>query len=284
MSLVRDRLDHGAPAMRAVAWALAALLLASDAQAGGGSENVLLVVNDLSDDSKRIANHYIRWRNLPDSNVLHIRWRGSQANCNVERFRNELLKPILKTIGERGLSKQIDYVVYSAGFPWRVNLQPDFPEEKFPPEMRPIASLTGATYLWQYVLQKSKAIVTPESNWYVPKTPTSNLFRCQSLAGVPSRGFQLEYLWDQTSQRTDKKEAGQRYLLSTMLGVTNGRGNTVDEVLNYLQRSIAADRTQPGGTFYFARNRDVRSQARHTCYKGVAETLRAEGARAKIVQ
>ncbi|MEM8865390.1 MAG: hypothetical protein AAGF31_07555, partial [Planctomycetota bacterium] len=47
---------------------------------------------------------------------------------------------------------------------------------------------------------------------------------------------------------------------------------------------IAADRTQPGGTFYFARNRDVRSQARHTCYKGVAETLRAEGARAKIVQ
>ena len=46
------------------------------AWAGGGPENVLLLVNSNSLNSKTIANHYIALRNIPPSNVVYIDWRG----------------------------------------------------------------------------------------------------------------------------------------------------------------------------------------------------------------
>ena len=47
-----------------------------------------------------------------------------------------------------------------------------------------------------------------------------------------------------------------------MLGVTSGRGNTLDEVLAYLERSAAADATHPKGTIYFVKNSNIRSTVR----------------------
>lgn len=271
-------------------WTLVVFAVATwcdNAKAGGGPENVLLVVNDLDDDSKTIANHYIRWRNLPDNNVLHVKWQGTRLDCPVERYRKQLLEPILQAITQRGLAQQIDYVVYSSGFPYRVNLQADYPEEKFPSQMRPYASLTGATYLWRYIKQKSPAIVSPDTNWYVPTAPNAgrrgNLMACTNLTEVPTRAFRLRYGWDKTGQKATDPKLGQRYLLSTMLGYTDGRGNTTEEVLEYLQRSIQADRTRPDGTFYFAQNNNPRSRARHQCFQGVAAALRDEGARVKVV-
>lgn len=252
----------------------------SAALAGGGPENLFLVVNELSDDSKTVANHYARWRNLPDQNVLHLPWRGSQEVTNVVRFRNQLLRPTLEAIERRKLASQIDCIAYAPGFPWRIDLKKDFPGKEFPPELRPVASLTGATYLYRYVLGKKATMVAPRTNWYVPAKDARNAMRCRDVTGTPSRGFRAGYRWTKTGARTANRRTGQRYLLSTMLGVTTGRGNSVDEALVYLRRSILADRTQPRGTFYFAKNGDVRSHARHDCYAGVIDQLRAEGARA----
>ncbi len=42
------------------------------ARAGGGPENVLLVVNEDSPSSKLIANHYISLRQIPDRNVVYL--------------------------------------------------------------------------------------------------------------------------------------------------------------------------------------------------------------------
>ena len=47
-----------------------------------------------------------------------------------------------------------------------------------------------------------------------------------------------------------------------MLGVTAGRGNTLDEVLDYLRRSAAADGTHPKGTIYYCQNGEIRSRVR----------------------
>ena len=68
-----------------------------------------------------------------------------------------------------------------------------------------------------------------------------------------------------------------------MLGVTTGRGNTVDEVLSYLRRAAAADGTRPRGTFYFMKNNDVRSQTRHHCYDAAAQQLMRLGVPAVVV-
>ena len=157
-----------------------------------------------------------------------------------------------------------------------------YPDEKFTPPFDPYASITGATYLLPFVLGKQPAIVMPSVNWYVPGNMTANELQCTQLANVPSRGFRSRYLWDENGDKADDATKGQRYLLSTMLGVTQGRGNTVPEVLSYLRRSVAADGTRPPGTIYFMWNKDVRSSTRDKCFSAVAAQINALGVKAKV--
>jgi uncharacterized protein (TIGR03790 family) len=255
------------------------------ARAGGGPENVLLVVNANSDDSKTIANHYIALRKIPACNVLYLDVKGQLEERGTGwYFRDQVLLPTLKVIDERGLAGQIDYVVYSSDFAWRIELKTAMPEQKFDVEgFDGNASITGATYLAPLMVAQSGAIVMPNINWYVPGPIEPNQWRCASLASVDSRGFRSRYLWDANGKRTNDPKVGQRYLLSTMLGVTRGRGNTVEEVLAYLRRSVAADGTRPSGTIYYMKNNDVRSQTRDTCYPQVAAAINRGGVQAKVM-
>jgi hypothetical protein len=263
---------------------LSALLLPSVAVAGGGPENVFLVVNANSEASKTIANHYIGLRRIPACNVLYLDWKGPLGTVGAEEFREKILLPALLAIDDRHLASQIDYLVYSCDFPWRIDMQKMFGKHHFPPALAPLASLTGATYLAPLLLAENPAIVNPDSNWYVPGPVAPNIETCRALAKVPSRGFRSRYLWDQTGKRTNGTPPGQRYMLCTMLGVTHGRGNTVDEVLNYLRRSVVADGTRPKGKIYFMWNKDVRSSTRDKCFPAVAAQINASGARAVVQQ
>ncbi len=51
-----------------------------------------------------------------------------------------------------------------------------------------------------------------------------------------------------------------------MLGVTQGRGNSVAEILDYLKQAAYADSQPPEGEFFYMRNSDIRSQTRDVCY------------------
>lgn len=57
-------------------------------------------------------------------------------------------------------------------------------------------------------------------------------------------------------------QQGLRYLLSTALAVTSGRGTTLPEALDQLARSAAADGTGRPAAFYFSNHSDVRCQTR----------------------
>lgn len=269
---------------------LAGLLVAAGSQAawaGGGPTNLILVVNANHDDSKQIANHYARLRDLPASNVVYLDYDGPLETCSGETFRTEILRPVLTEIDARGLSLQADLIAYSAGFPWRVNLAGDYPEGvKFAPQLNPQASLTGATYLFSFVLGQNPGVVSQQSNWYVPaptgQTARVNLRSCRTLASVGSRGFRSRNVWREGGKPTRDPKAGRRYLLSTLLGVTTGRGNTVEEVLAYLERAVAAEASPPDGTFYFQRRPAPRSAPRHACFEPVAQQLRELGAKALV--
>jgi hypothetical protein len=69
-------------------------------------------------------------------------------------------------------------------------------------------------------------------------------------------------------------KGGQSYLLSVMLGVTAGRGNSLTEVISYLRRSAAADGTHPKGTVYLMKNDDVRSKVRDSLFPIVERELK----------
>jgi uncharacterized protein (TIGR03790 family) len=255
----------------------------SVALAGGGPENVLVVVNSSSLDSKTIANHYVALRSIPPTNVVYIDWRGGREDCQGPQFLEKILQPTVESIAKRKLAGQIDYVVYSCDFPWRVNLQPLFPEEKFSKVFRPIASTTGATYLWQFMRDKNPAIVMPNVNFYVPPSGATNDQACTGIGNVQSRGFRSSFFWEPNGGRSTKRGQGVGYLLSTMLGVTTGRGNSVDEILRYLERAADADATRPRGAFYFMKNDNIRSTTRDACFPAAVQLLTRMGITASVV-
>jgi uncharacterized protein (TIGR03790 family) len=270
---------------RAILLGLLLLGLARCSQAGGGPENVLVVVNQNSHDSLTVANHYIRLRNVPPVNVVYLDWKGGDAIATGELFREEILKPIIEQIEQRRIALQIDYIVYSAGFPWRIDLRADLDVEKLPKQFAPHASITGATYLWPYVVQKNEAIVIPEVNFYVPPPAQVNAVRCQKLDGVKSRAFRSRYAWTAQREKTKDSKQGQRYFISSVLGLTVERGNTLPEIVQYLRTAAQVDGHGKQGTFYFMRRtRHPRTTPRQECFDTVANQMRAEGATVEIIE
>ena len=237
---------------------------ATAAQAGGGPENVLLVVNPQSEASLTIANYFTRLRRIPADNWFTLPFDPKVEQTDIDTFRAKILVPILEAIGRRRLVDQIDYVVYSAGFPWGVALQSDV--KSFSEQMQkaakargvpidpkagwqqfytPVGSLNGLTYLWYLVVHGHPAYFLLDSNDYM-RLPIPEQ---RDAATV---GFRGNRMYNRRGEVVASD--GARYFLSTVLGVTTGRGNSVDEVIGYLKRSASADGTHPKGTIYYVRN------------------------------
>jgi len=268
--------------------------------AGGGPENVLLVVNSQSPTSLRIANHYVHLRQIPPDNLLYLPWDPKAQTTDVDTFRRQILIPVLQAIQNQRLGDQIDCVVYSSDFPCGITLDadirkfidampppepqggkaedkpaPDKPGGKaeWPKPFTPVGSLTGLTYLWQAVSAGLPAYFDFRSNYYTHQPAAG-----QRVA--PSAGFRGNRQYKSPGEVV--AFGGRQYVLSTMLGVTAGRGNSPAEVLDYLKRSAAADGTHPKGTIYFMQNDDIRSKVRQAGFPAAVAELRKLGIAAEI--
>ncbi|WP_372366927.1 TIGR03790 family protein [Candidatus Uabimicrobium sp. HlEnr_7] len=228
------------------------------AYCGGGAQNVAIVVNQNSWSSLTIANTFIFERQIPKQNVIYIDYQKNIEEISVENFRQQILLPVIQTLQKRGVAAHIDYIVYSSDFPWRVRFDKDFPQ--IPKTFGHLGSITGLTYLYQLVMSKAPYHAL-YSNWY---------FRATSF---PTHGFRSYYAWNRNGSMFKDPRKGPRYILSTMLGVTTGRGNSVEEIVHLLQESRKTDGKQPKGTFYFHRNNNVRSTTRHKVFPEVCKAL-----------
>ncbi|NBV47214.1 MAG: hypothetical protein EBR86_16660 [Planctomycetia bacterium] len=240
------------------------LLTATAAEAGGGPENVFLVVNPTSAASRAVANAYIHLRRLAPINVFMLPWEGSTEGVPIGVFREEILTPILKAIDGRRLSTQIDHIVYSTDFPWRVDFAAELPPQLVGKDQYPSGSLTGLTMLYTHVIGGNHGYLDVASNHY---------YRPVDGDGIPvgTIGFRSWYGWGRLGELYEA--GGTRYLLATMLGVSAGRGNSVREILTYLEAAAGADGSQPPGTVYLVQNKDVRSTTRSGAFVGVAREL-----------
>lgn len=241
------------------------------ALAGGGPENVFLVVNAKSRDSLTVANNYIRLRRIPPGNVCYLEWDGNPNAIDIETFRQKILIPAVTAINSRALANQIDYLIYSSDFPTRIDFVGDVPEDK-KKESFLSASITGLTYLHQYTLARVPQL-------YMGFT-SNHYFRNDSSGTTASHGFRSWYGWGPRGELLET--GGNRYLLSTMLAVTNPRGNTVPEALNYLRRDAEADGSAPKGTIYYMANSNVRSKTRQPKFEAAVEELKKLGIAATI--
>ena len=247
---------------------------AAETYAGGGPENIFLVVNPESPASLAVANAYVALRQVPPINVMMLPWSGSREETSVATFRTAILDHVLKAIEGRSLVPQIDAIIYSSDFPWRISFKDELPEQLAGVDKFPAGSLTGMTTLFPLVKSSNGGWIDRASNRY---------YRPLDPKGIPREtlGFRGWYGWGTQSEQMEA--GGIRYLLSAMLGVTSGRGNSVDEVIAMLRSAAAADATRPKGTIYFVTNNDVRTTTRSSVFTDTVAALESLGVRAEVV-
>ena len=146
-----------------------AMVHGARADAGLSGENLVVVVNADSLASRTVANHYVRLRDVPAGNVIFLRDIPDGLFIELEGFREKILKPILTTIEKRGLVGQAKCIAYSADFPTSVNISSY--QSNPPPGMSSKlvgkwGSITGLTYLYQFVLADSEKLVALGTNNY----------------------------------------------------------------------------------------------------------------------
>ena len=83
------------------------------------AENVAVVINDSSDDSRRIGEHYAKTRGLPATNVFHVRTITDDAIGRAEYVRT-IEQPIGLAIRRAGLQDRLLYLVLTKGVPLRI--------------------------------------------------------------------------------------------------------------------------------------------------------------------
>lgn len=163
------------------------------AHAGGGPENVLLVVNEDSDSSKLIANHYISLRQIPDKNVVYLSGVPFKEAIAYRTFEANILRPVLRAIEDRKLNGSIDYIVYSSDFPTTVRI-PDIQKQFIAKAeatkanylkqlYHPSASITSLTYLAGNCLHAPADVMNLKVNHYF-RIPTSSMLRSPFIGAL----------------------------------------------------------------------------------------------------
>jgi hypothetical protein len=130
-----------------------------------------------------VANWYQRLRQIPDGNVLFLPGIPRRHTMTWEECRELVLKPLVKTVEDRKLGPQIDYVVYSSGFPTRVTIMEHFEKlsaivEKENPGAKARlgdvygagASLTSVTWSLSQALGEDPGYMSMTANHYYRKT------------------------------------------------------------------------------------------------------------------
>ncbi|MGC4002035.1 MAG: hypothetical protein QM811_02350 [Pirellulales bacterium] len=249
-------------------------LTPASAVAGGGPENVLLVVNGENADSITVANHYVNLRDVPPSHVVYLDKIPTAVVIDVAAYRTTILEPLLAAMRGRGLSEQIDVIAFSTGFPTGVALAADLPSGVKLAGV-PVGSLTGLTFAYSASGSKNAAAYT--------NLGYNRYFR--PVVGAeqkqPTHGFRAWYGWGAGGELLEA--GGERYILSAMLGVGGANGNTPAETLADLRSSAKADGTRPAGTFYFSDHGDVRSKTRVPQFAAAVAALEKLGRKAEIV-
>jgi hypothetical protein len=151
---------------------IACLVFASAARAGLTPESVAVVVNADSWASLSVANEYAKLRHIPDSNFIMVSGLSSFDFTDVQRFRSEILSPVLAELDARGLREQIDCITYSLDIPCAAAVNADMAGGKFHQVITPVASVNALTFLYESVIKKdATAYLDLDANRYARRTP-----------------------------------------------------------------------------------------------------------------
>ncbi len=148
--------------------------------AGGGPENVVVLVNSRSAASKQLANFYVSLREIPAANVIYLDEVPEGESTDVETFRKSILKPAIETLNARRMAARIDYFVYSADFPTAIGVQSDLErvDVEIPQVLTKTASINGLTFLAGWTIAKNPSYLSLDANGYASQPADVVLQRC----------------------------------------------------------------------------------------------------------
>ncbi len=195
----------------------AALIAVSAGSAlADGPENVFLVVNAQDDGSKLLANYYIALRSIPSRNVVYLSDIPVTPFTTLSVARDRILAPVLTEIHNRNLDDQIDYIVYSSGFPTIVTVEDHRArylqqlrnagvqlEESVNRNFQPYASLTGLTYFAESVMADDVTYMALDANNYYRRSAESVLTAVFNGAEQDALDQALSYLYTEDYTSAD---------------------------------------------------------------------------------
>lgn len=97
------------------AWVLFALV-ALPAFAGGGPAETVVLLNESNPDSKKVAEHYVRQRQIPPQQVCRVKCAAG-LETTIEDFVRDVVDPLRTFLRDRELEDRCRFVVMTQGMP-----------------------------------------------------------------------------------------------------------------------------------------------------------------------
>jgi hypothetical protein len=232
----------------------------SYAFAGGGPENALLIVDPSNAESLLVANHYRAARGIPDGNVVYM----APTPATYAQFVGSTLEGFLGSLENLSIADHVDFVVLPSGGSFYVDAPGLVSDECSP--------VTRFSSIAPFVLAREKDEILAGTDSGL----SNGYFSVQNTA----QGFRSSVGWSGGSQNP----SGSRYFVGAMLGYTGALGNTVDEVIAMIDRSVAVDATLPAGTIEYMHTSDpARSGPRDGSFPSAVNAITALGGSAQIL-
>ncbi|MGE0478867.1 MAG: Ig-like domain-containing protein [Phycisphaerae bacterium] len=236
-------------------------LAAGVAYAGGSGENVLLIVDPSKPESLYVANHYKAARNIPDQNVLYM----DPGAPDYATFASVNLDALFGWLANTGVLDHIDYIVIPPGGSFYVTA--------------PGYVVDGCSAVSRFSVSGAYALAFIENEILAGNVQVS-LTNHYYINSDVARAFDSSIGW--LNGTPSSMTGNRRYFIGAMLGYTGERGNTVPEIIDMIDRSVAVDGTRPAGTYYYEQTTDVaRSNPRHGNYPTAVASIEALGGQAE---
>ena len=243
-------------------WALAAVLVAAPIAWGGGTpEDALLLIDPTRPDAMYVGNYYLHARDIPPVNVLYM----DPMAADYWEFVDGNLDGVFGTLANTGIREQIDYVVVTPASGYRVYAPGLVSDGCAPINNFALSSVYTLWYPVEYILGGNM--------------PSHRKNRYFGEDNAPL-AFDSNILWKDGVPSSDG--TGHKYFIGAYLGYTGERGNTVDEIIDLIDWSVAVDGTHPAGTAYYMETTDeARSGPRDGYYPTAVTDITALGGSAE---
>ena len=243
------------------------LLFANAAKSGGGPENALLIIDPRSAEAVYVGNYYRNIRNVPDRNVIYMDPSASDYESHAE----VQLDALFGMLTNLGVDDHIDYIIIPPGSSFFVSAEGLVTDACSAVTRFSISSVYTMAFLADEILESAQT------------TPVSTQLRNEYYTEYNiAKAFDGNTMWYNGNTWPPEMSLARRYFIGALLGYDGALGNTIEETIAMIDRSVMVDGSRPAGTFYFMETSDeLRSGPRDVEFSAAVDAIEDIGGQAE---